>query len=319
MIDLQIIREGIVYSPLLEGKVLWETERKETPGKLTFTVVKDNIINFQEGNTVNLGVNGTPLFHGYVFTKKRDKGNTISVTAYDQLRYLKNKDTYSYKNKKASDVVKMLCKDFRLNTGTIEDTGFVIKQRVEDGKTLFDMIQNALDDTLKSTKKLFVLYDDYGKITLKNIESMVLPNFWIQDANAGNFDYTTSIDSNTYNKIKLYYENEKTGKRDIYQALSSYSINNWGVLQHYESLKNPENGKAKATEMLGLYNRKSRQLRIKDVIGDIRVRAGTSIGIKLGLGDINVQNRFVAEKVSHTFENDKHLMDITVRGCDFSV
>ena len=41
---------------------------------------------------------------------------------------------------------------------------------------------------------------------------------------AGNFNYSSSIE-NTYNKVKLTYDNEKTGKRDVYIAQDSNNIN----------------------------------------------------------------------------------------------
>ena len=55
----------------------------------------------------------------------------IRLTAYDQLRYMNNKDTYIYGNKTASQFLKMLAADFKLQTGEIEDTGFVIGSRIE--------------------------------------------------------------------------------------------------------------------------------------------------------------------------------------------
>ena len=86
-LDLVIINNDVVYHPILSGDVKWSLERQGSPGKLTFEVVKDEIINFQEGNKVILDVDGKDVFLGYVFEKKRNKSETISVTAYDQLRY----------------------------------------------------------------------------------------------------------------------------------------------------------------------------------------------------------------------------------------
>ena len=160
------------YRPVLEEGIEWSTERRSTPGKLTFNVLKDDILDFSEGSAVRLRVDGEPVFFGFVFTQKRNKDQIITVTAYDQLRYLQNKDTYVYENKTASQFVQMLAADFALQTGTLEDTGFVIASRVEDNTSLFDMIENALDLTLQNTKEMFVLYDDFGKLALKNISSM---------------------------------------------------------------------------------------------------------------------------------------------------
>ena len=48
-----------------------------------------------------------PRLYGFVFEKSR-KGSTddvIQITVYDQLYYLKNKDTCVYTNKTAADVI----------------------------------------------------------------------------------------------------------------------------------------------------------------------------------------------------------------------
>lgn len=309
------------YIPIVEEGIEWSTERRSTPGKLTFKIVKDSIISFHEGAAVRLKVNGKPVFFGFVFTKKRDKNQIITVTAYDQLRYLNNKDTYVYENKTASQLVKMIADDFSLNTGTIEDSSFVIASRVEDNTSLFDMIENALDLTLQNNKEMFVLYDDFGKLTLKNISSMYVGEpgayLMIDEETGENFEYTSSIDSSTYNKIKLTYDNDETGKRDVYIAQDSSRMNQWGVLQYFDTLSKGENGQAKADALLKLYNRKTRNLKIKNAIGDTRVRAGSMVVINLDLGDINVKNFMLVEKVKHTFKLDEHFMDLTLRGGEF--
>ncbi len=315
-IELIIQNGSTIYYPIVEEGITWETARKGVPGKLAFTVVKDGTLNFQEGNAVRLKVNGINVFYGFVFTKKRDKGNTIDVVAYDQLRYLKNKDTYVYTNKTASDLVKMIAADFKLNIGTIENTPYIIASRVEDNKTLFDMIQNALDLTLENKKQMYVLYDDFGKLSLKNVESMKL-DLLIDDETAEDYSYTSTIDNNTYNKIKLSYENEKTGKREIYIAQDSNNMNNWGVLQLFETIQEKTNGKVKADTLLALYNKKTRNLSVKDAFGDVRVRGGSSVIVKLNLGDVDVQNYMIVESVKHTFKNNEHLMNLTLRGGDF--
>jgi hypothetical protein len=92
-VELLIQHGNEVFAPAVEEGITWTTERKGCPGQLQFNVVKDSILNFTEGDAVRLKVNGSEVFYGFVFKKKRDKEQLISVTAYDQLRYLKNKDT----------------------------------------------------------------------------------------------------------------------------------------------------------------------------------------------------------------------------------
>lgn len=318
MVEIMIQNNGAIYAPTVEEDIQLELERKGSPGKLTFTVLKDDLLRFTEGNAVMLKVDGVKMFYGFVFTRKRDKAGLVKVTAYDQLRYLKNKDTYVYENKTASSLIQMIASDFRLNTGHIEDTGFVIGSRVEDNKTLFDIIQTALDLTLQNRGQMYVLYDDYGSLCLRNVESMLLN--LLMDAETGqNYEYTSSIDGETYDKIKLVYENEETGKREVYIAQDSAHINEWGVLQYFESIKDNANGSVVADSLLDLYNQKAQNLMIRGAFGDARVRAGSSVVVKLDLDDRSLGNYMMVEKVKHFFRADEHTMDLTLRGGGFSV
>ena len=315
-VELLIQNGNKVYQPVVKEGITWSTERKNTPGKLSFTVIKDDIINFTEGNAVRMKVDGHNVFYGFVFTKKRNKDQHIDVVAYDQLRYLKNKDTYVYTNKTASDFIKMLAADFNLNLGTIENTEFMIASRVEDNATLFDMIGNALDLELTNKKNMYVLYDDFGKLTLKALERMEV-GLLIDEETGENFEYTSTIDEQTYNKVKLSYENEDTGKREIYIAQDGSHINDWGILQFFDTIQKGENGKAKADALLSLYNAKTRKLKITNALGDCRVRAGSMIVVNLNLGDMTVKNFMLVEKCVHMFNESEHWMDLTLRGGEF--
>ncbi len=113
--ELTIQNNNTIYLPCIEDGITMNTERRGTPGKLEFVVLKDDNIDFEEGNAVRFKDNEDNIFFGFVFSKKRNKDKKITVTAYDQLRYLKNKDTYLYTNKTASEVVKMIANDFSLN------------------------------------------------------------------------------------------------------------------------------------------------------------------------------------------------------------
>ena len=315
-IELLIAHNGKLYQPLVEEGIQWTTERSGSPSTLKFTVVKDQDIAFQDGDAVRMKVDGQNVFFGFVFKKKRNKEHHIEVTAYDQLRYLKNKDTYVYENKTASQVIQMIANDFNLNLGNIEGTSYVIESRVEDNQSLFDIIQNALDLELQHKGELYCLYDNFGSLTLQNIASMKLDVLINEDA-AEDFDYTSSIDDQTYDRIKLTYDNDKTGEREVYIAKDSGNENQWGVLQYYEKLQKGENGASKADALLKLYNKKTRNLKVNNCFGDVRCRAGTMVIVQLYLGDISLSNYLLVEKATHTFKNDQHLMSLNLRGGEF--
>jgi Phage late control gene D protein (GPD). len=314
-VELIIQRGEKVYEPTIVDKIDWKTERYGVPGQLKFNILKSDI-QFEEGDAVRLKINDKNVFYGFIFTKKTNKDMTIGITAYDQLRYLKNKDTYVYKNKRADEVVRMIADDFQLQLGELENTSYIIASKIEDNTTLFDIIQNTLDDTIQYSKEMFVLFDDFGKLSLKNIRNMAV-GLLVDEDTAENFDYTSSIDSETYNRVKLAYENEETGTRDIYISQHGENMNKWGILQYFDTLKEGEQGKQKADALLSLYNRKTKNLKITNAYGDLRVRAGSMIPVQFDLGDAKLNNYMIVEKCTHKFEETVHLMDLVVRGGDF--
>lgn len=210
----------------------------------------------------------------------------------------------------------MIAEDFKLKTGIVANTKHVIASRVEDNQELFTIMDNALSETTLNTGDLYVLYDDYGALKLRNIK-MLKSDLLIDEESGESFEYTTSIDENTYNKIKLVRENKETGKREIYIAQDSSKMNEWGILQMTDKLDEKENGKAKADGMLALYNRKSRKLHINKVFGDPTVRGGTTLGVQMYLGDLTVANFMLVETVKHTFKESDHRMDLKLIGGDF--
>lgn len=309
------------YLPAIEEGIEWTTERKDTPGKLVFKVLRDDVLDFSEGSVVRMKADGDKVFFGFVFKQQRDKEQIITVTAYDQLRYLKNKDTIVYENKTADQFLRMIATDYALNVGTLENTGYVIESRVEENTSLFEMLQNALDLTLTNTGEMFVLYDDFGKLTLKHLSSMAVgsPGAYlvVDEETCETFDYTSSIDDNTFNKIKLTYDNEQTGFREVYISQDSGNINKWGILQYFDTLKKGENGIAKVDALLKLYNKKTRKLKLTNILGDNRVRAGSMIVVNLDLGDIKLRNFMLVETCKHMYKESEHWMDLTLRGGEF--
>lgn len=306
------------YIPAVQEGIEWTTERKGTPGKLTFKVLKDPVIEFSEGSVVQLRENGNGLFFGFIFKQQRSREPIITVTAYDQLRYLKNKDTFVYENKTADQFMRMLAADYSLNVGILEDTGYRIASRIEEDVSLFEMIQNALDLTLTNTGKMFVLYDDFGKLTLKSLLSMHVGTpeayLMVDEETCETFDYVSSIDDNTYNKIVL--KNDST-KKDFQIAHDLENIAKWGILTYTDTYQDGENGQAKADALLKLYNKKTRNLKLTNVLGDNRVRAGSMIVVNLDLGDVKLKNFMLVEKCKHIYKESEHWMDLTLRGGEF--
>ena len=305
-----------VYEPVVEGAITWVLQRRGQPGKCSFSLIPDSNLVIEEGNAIRLDVDGISVFLGFIFERNWNHDGKMKVTAYDQLRYLKNKDSYNYTNLTAGEVIRLIAQDYHLNVGELEDTGIAFSRNEKD-KTLFDIILNNLDLTMIRIGQIYTFYDDAGKLALKNMESMIL-DIQIDDTTAQDYDYKVSIDSNTYNQIKLYYDDSDSKKREIFMTKNSESINKWGILQKDESVEKGVDAQSIAERYLNLYNRPSRTLTIKDAFGDIRVRAGCLIPVILNVNDIGLKNYLIIESVTHKISGGIHTMDLTLRGAKIS-
>ncbi len=298
--------------PVKDGmKVVWE--RKNAPGKLTFTTIQDSKRKIYNGDSVTLKVGSTNFFFGFIFTLKPQKDGSLDVTVYDQLRYFKNKDTYMYKKKTTTQLIRMIAKDFGLQAGTLANTKMAFS-RIDDNMTLFDIVGNSLDETLMSTGKIYTLYDEFGKLRLREPWKV---NVLIDSETGQDYNYSRSIDDGVYNQIKLAYENEETGSLDLYVSKSSKSINKWGLLQYFEKIDDPKVAKLKGKVLLKMYNKVARTLKISGAFGSTRVRAGCLLPVLMTIYDVKVSNYLLVDKVTHEFSAGQHTMDLELSGGDF--
>ena len=306
------------YRPVVLDDVQWETERKGNPGKLTFKIMRDDRVRLDEGSVVSFKKGNTSVFYGYLFKITGDKTNVVTLTCYDQMRYLKNKDTYTFKNTTANRIASMICTDFGIRTGELEETAHVIKYVVYDNKTLLDMIQDALDMTLTNTRKLYVLYDDYGKLNIRQIARMKV-GLLINANTAETFNYDFNIDDETYNRIKLMYEDSETNERTVWTAEDKNTQSKWGTLQYFESISKEEkdSAQAKANSLLELYNTRTKKLTIPNCLGDLRVRGGSMVLVQLDVGGEKISHWMVVDSCTHTFRENEHFMKLKLIGGGF--
>ena len=309
---------GAAYYPaVLEGaQVTWELSG--AAGKLTFSCVEDELLTIEEGAAVQARVDGKDFFRGYIVTMERGKQNILKFTAVDQLFYLiKNKASYNYQGWTLGQLLRTIAADFQLSVGATEDGGYVIKSRVEQDETLLDIILNAFDEAALNANQLYVLYDDCGLLTMKNMESMRL-DLLVDEGCAEDYRYSTSIENGVYNKIRVVHEDRDAGKRGIYEASDTANMARWGVLQLTEKVETSETARQKAQTMLNLFNRPRRTFSIQNALGDTRVRGGSMIGVKMKVGKQNIMQFFVVSSVTHTFKESQHLMNLSLMGGLFS-
>ena len=292
--------------------VTYTTNRTGDPGKLEFTLNKSGNISFFEGDVVRFSVDGTLIFYGWIFTKSKDRWDVITVTCYDRMRYLKASASYAFYDQTAGEIIRQIAQDFQLDVSELEDTGYKIPSLIEEEQTCLDIIEEAVQQTLLNTGKVYIFFDDGNGLSLKEAGNMI-SQVMIGDKSLLT-DYTckTDIDEQTYNSVKLARPNEETGRADVFVAQDSANIGRWGLLQLYQTVDGDVNDaqvKAQAEATLEYYNKRQRTLSVSS-LGVVGLRAGQMILMRVqGLGDISLDQFVLLEKVTHTFENDTHTMD----------
>ena len=276
----------------------WKTVRRGTAGSFTLTALPSSV-KWDHGGIIRVKSGGRGLFYGYVFKISAKSDGMTDITAYDQLRYLKNKNTYVFTNRKASEIIQEICDDFRLKTGSVPDTGYVIPSMTEDGSELFDIMLKALDQTLVNTGRMYFLWDDFGALSVSEISDGKLDIMLGDGSLATDYSYESSIDGETYDQIKLVRDNKDTGKRDLYLFKDSSNIARWGLLQYFEKVDKDMNSAQitqRGNQLLELHNRPQRTFSVEG-ISDLRVRAGKMIFVQIKALGIN--QFFLIEEAEH--------------------
>lgn len=296
---------------------------RDSPSILEFYVRKIDIDSAELGNQVTLKYKDTNAFKGYIFSIKESEDDLVKIICYDQLRYLKNSHTMLIKNKTATQLIKDLCSYFKLEVGYLENTKINIAttQKIIENKSLFEIINNAILDTMIEEKKknsrilTYVLYDDFGKITLKNSE-LLTTDIVIDETNILNYSRDISIDNETYNKILIFYKDDNEQELNTFYFDNNDTQKKWGILQKVESHKNITKSQAEklAKDLLNLYNSPKKSLKITTLNTDIKIVGGTKVAILLNLLDKQIKNYYIVNEVTHIFENDEYLMELDLLG-----
>ncbi len=297
-----------------------ETQRFDAPGRLSFETLEDTGIAVPEGSAVEFRDNGEKVFRGFVFTASRDRAGNVSYVAYDQLRYLKASASYSWENVTLEQIITQIAADFGLTVGDLAATGYTFPSLIKENETCLDIIFDALSHVIYETGKIFVFYDDFGKLVLREVKDLMTTGVIGDGSMMTDYEYKRDIDSNTYNRVKLVRPNKETGRTDVYLVEDTDTQKRWGLLQYYDKVDKNMN-EAQITQLaeayLKYYNRVQQTLSIS-AIGVTGIRAGMIIPVLIRAVEALSFNRvLLVERCTHHYEGSGyHTMDIEVRSFD---
>lgn len=283
--------------------------------RLIFEVLKDEKISFNQGDAVSVKYDAEIIFYGYVFSKSRDKKGLIKVECYDQMRYMKNRRSYTRGRMSLDEIVRGIAEDCALKVGEIDKSGALLPSVAAENVSLLDVVKKACVETRHLTGKRFILYDEGGRLNLKN-EAELFLDVLLDVSQMENFVYSDTINRDVYNTIELYNDTKRLNVRDIVTVSDKETAAAWGTLILSKKAADPDRAYEEGKRLLEEYNRINREIVLKTVSGDKRFIPGCSVVLKMAMGDLYFDGYVRIRRAVHRFKNNSYSSDLYVDGSE---
>lgn len=303
---------GYDYTNLVE-KLVWSGRKGAAPRTVTITFADSEGWGLQRvnadvstGKWMQVFEYNKEIFRGLLMTETMNNGRKLTVKAYDALvRMTNNKNSFSYKNKRADQIFMDCCKQLGLVVGGADNTGKVVAEIAKSAATYWDVVQEALSETYKATGRRYYVYADKGKIYLRRrtlpAESVILSTY----TNTTSYERTRSI-YDTRTRMKIVTSKNKVKKTWKNDALEKKI----GMFQEVQSVDKDVTA-TELAQIVNTFKKEKSAVGISmtwDGIGDTRVTSG---GVVLMVNDHLIQRReaFVDED-THTWQKGSHTMKL---------
>lgn len=248
----------------------------------------------------------TELFNGRIFSRKRNSNTyTFEFVAYDQLIYLaKNKLCLAFYNAKATDAINLICSKIGIETAEGNPTLGTLINFMADEKSGSEIIQMILAKVRADTGIVYTASAINGQLTV--IKQGTVIEGYAADASGGvtSADHSENIE-NMINRVELWDDHGNF----VTAITADNDIKEYGMLQEIYKIQPPVEGESvdnyKAAEALLNSIESESQLH---AVGNIQCVSGYSVLVK----EEGLQGSFLIKSDVHTFENNTHMMDLTL-------
>lgn len=325
MLQVVYISAGIQYFiENMTTRVDWSGDIMQPFRTLSVTMANTNsflkdekiYLNLECGKEIRLYNDSAELFRGVIFDIDVDEKGMTTITAYDEGKYLmQNKDTRIVKSSTASNMIKNICKEFGIPTGTVDDTGYVIASQVFRNDDLWTMFQKAITKTRDETGRRYWMYTHLGQLHLVLRSDQIVRWVLEDDTNLTSASRRVNIEE-LRNSIKVMNGDIEKGTQKSALAKDSDSVSRYGLMQHLEEV-NEDVDSAKMNERAQYLLKDMNKPRIDisvDAIGIDMVFAGKAVYVfdeKTGLN-----GGYYVQTDSHSWESGNHTMSLTLSFTD---
>lgn len=299
---------GWIAPPLLDEPELLRA--MNAAGVLKARIVKCDGLSFAEGARVRFMADDVEVFSGRVFTKRRSSPEVIELVAYDELRYLQNRDCCVFSGVRPGEMLKRIAASLGLAVGEVADIDWRMRVKVYDNRRYIDMLADVLNQVLLARGEHYVVLAENGRLCLRSCRDMQ-SGICLELGAFSGYEYKTTIDEEYANRVKLIYEDKRRAARREFVAEDKRAIADYGVLQYvHKSAAANEETFANAVEKLRQLNKRQDSLVVRGAPADIAIRGGSIVWVRLDLGDRIVDSQALVKSARHYFKSGVCLMDL---------
>ena len=296
----------------------WSGDLEQAGRKLNFKIAYTTKDNAWMNPAINLGdevmlycIDPTAggqfdLFHGKIFMQSRESSSyEMEFVAYDKLIYLaKSKYTLKFSKAPVKDVLSTVASKAGLTLGRVADDLTYTVDFVADGMTGTEIIKKALEQGRKKSGKSYHIYlDAQDKLNVVRADT-IIQGYAITDmTNLTTASHSASIED-MVNRVEI---TDKDG-HVIGAVTNSDDVKAYGTIQDVYKVDNKQDTQASAKAMLKSVSEHSEV----EALGNIQCIAGYAVEIQ----EEQLKGNFLIVSDSHTIENNRHMMKLTLRYLD---
>ena len=296
----------------------WSGDLEQAGRKLNFKIAYTTKDNAWMNPAINLGdeimlycIDPTAggqfdLFHGKIFMQSRESSSyEMEFVAYDNLIYLaKSKYTLKFSKAPVKDVLSTVASKAGLTLGRVADDLTYTVDFVADGMTGTEIIKKALEQGRKKSGKSYHIYlDAQDKLNVVRADT-IIQGYAITDmTNLTTASHSASIED-MVNRVEI---TDKDGH--VFGAVTNETdVKAYGTIQNVYKVDNKQDTQSSAKAMLKSVSEHSEV----EALGNIQCIAGYAVEIQ----EEQLKGNFLIVSDSHTIENNRHMMKLTLRYLD---
>lgn len=296
----------------LVEKITWSGKKGSAPRSLDVTLADSELytgrshINSNQGWVCAFYEDKNELFRGLIMTDDVSNNRRRPIKAYDDCVYLSNnKDSFTYTNKRASEIFSDCISRLDLKVGHVADTGHVIGELTKPKTTFWDVIQDALSQTYAATGRRYYVSAAKGEISLKRRKEQDEIPILEVGKNIVTYSRTRSI-YNTRTRLKLVTSKDSLKETYINTELESRI----GMFQDIESVDDEITAAELKQRIETFKEEKSlieQSLTVKGP-GLASVIAGCCVWVKIP--QVGIDRMMYVDEDTHTYQNGYHEMSL---------